>query len=239
MRRAFARCLGFVALLAGGTVHASDLPPLRYKAPPSPIFQWDGFYVGGHAGFAWGPNSTAALNLLGPTSPVAGQVAEGAFGGAQAGYDWRLDRRLLVGVRLDISGAAIRSESFADAPTRDIKSNVPVFGTVRGRVGYLIDDILLYASAGVAAARVDVTRTQIAQTVNFATPGTVEHNAYTGLGYAGGVGFEYALGRHWSFDAEYLYQDFGAGTYLQPLSVIRTTRHIRGNVTQLGVNFRF
>src|SRR5437868_4728581 len=50
--------LAGTALVAAGSANAADLPPrLAYKAPPppivAPVYNWTGFYVGGHFGGGW------------------------------------------------------------------------------------------------------------------------------------------------------------------------------------------
>ena len=83
--------LGTVALIAlGATVPAiaADLAARPYnKAPayvaPSPIYNWTGFYIGGHVGGAFRGNDA---NILG-----GGGGGDGGrfLGGGQVGYDYQ------------------------------------------------------------------------------------------------------------------------------------------------------
>src|SRR6516165_2016257 len=72
MRGAF---LVGVVLLALGTVAADLSSVLAMKAPPAPdpaAYDWSGFYLGGHLGYAWGnsnwttPGVSGSLDLFQP-----------------------------------------------------------------------------------------------------------------------------------------------------------------------------
>ncbi|MDH8270701.1 hypothetical protein QIG44_26940, partial [Klebsiella pneumoniae] len=64
--------LGTVALVALGTASAvaADLPARTYTKAPvyaAPIYNWTGFYVGGHIGAAFGGDDGFATNIVGLT----------------------------------------------------------------------------------------------------------------------------------------------------------------------------
>jgi outer membrane immunogenic protein len=100
------------------------------------------------------------------------------------------------------------------------------FGTVRGRVGYLItDQVLLYGTGGLAYGRVEVSGvTNVSGSVNTnvgsglppVIPFTSGANAFgdsrTNFGFAVGAGIEgkisYRTG--WTWKLEYLYLDLGS-----------------------------
>src|SRR6202140_771305 len=92
--------LGTVALVAlGATVPAlaADLgarAPYYAKAPAyaAPIYNWTGFYIGGHVGGAF--NSSNNFNGL-----TTGNDSNGRFlGGLQAGADYQFDPNWVLGV---------------------------------------------------------------------------------------------------------------------------------------------
>src|SRR5580698_5435525 len=90
--------LGTVALVAlGATVPAlaADLAarPAYTKAPAyvQPIYNWTGFYIGGHIGGAFNGNNGFAGTINSSNS--------GAFlGGVQAGADYQFNPNWVVGV---------------------------------------------------------------------------------------------------------------------------------------------
>jgi outer membrane immunogenic protein len=76
-----------VAFAASSSAMAADP---RVKAPPAPppvvapAYNWTGFYVGGHAGWAWTDTTS--------TDPRANQnlISNNGIGGGQVGYNWQI-----------------------------------------------------------------------------------------------------------------------------------------------------
>jgi outer membrane immunogenic protein len=75
--------------------------------------------------------------------------------------------------------------------------SVQWFATGRGRIGYAIDNILIYGTAGFAYANL---KSQSCGSGNCST---------NKLGYAAGAGGEYAFTQNWSVKVEGLYVNFG------------------------------
>ena len=123
--------LGAVALTAAGwtaSAQAADLPYSAYTANPPPGgFSWARPYIGGNLGYAWG---SVDNNLTRPS---------GLSGGVQAGYNWQTGS-WVFGVEGDIQATGAE-DTFAPW-----KFSNPWFGTVRGRVGYALSNILLYGT---------------------------------------------------------------------------------------------
>src|ERR1700730_12791773 len=65
---------------------AADRP---VKAPPPPaLWDWSGFYLGGHAGYGWSRHN--AETSEGPDDPTAGRRRlHGLALGFQAGHNWQ------------------------------------------------------------------------------------------------------------------------------------------------------
>src|SRR6201990_3744917 len=89
--------LGAVALAAlTGQAFAADMPPRpAYKAPaytaPAVIYNWTGFYIGGHVGGAF-----AGDNSL--------QGTDGRFlGGVQGGFDYQFATNWVIGAEAQYS----------------------------------------------------------------------------------------------------------------------------------------
>jgi outer membrane immunogenic protein len=79
----------------------------------------------------------------------------------------------------------------------------PLWGTLRGRAGYLFsNDLLAYATAGLAVASIDDT--SIGN-----TPGETAAEDGLRAGLVAGVGVEYAMDERWTLKAEFLHMDFG------------------------------
>ena len=109
-----------------------------YKAQPAPvaIYNWSGFYIGGHAGYAWGreeitDNITGVTG--GPTragsSPVRRSVTTGRCG------QW------VFGIEGDWSWT--NADGSAAIPGAIVTSEHKWYSTLPGRVGYAVDNCAL------------------------------------------------------------------------------------------------
>lgn len=144
---------GCVAL----TAQAADLPR-RAPPPPAPlalpVFTWTGFYAGLNAGYAFHAGSS------GHTDPTYGAVTGGArsggfAGGGQIGYNYQFapGSGLVIGVETDIQGASFAKADAAylgTTPYYSVRPSPDYFGTVRGRLGYAFDRVLVYGTGGFA-----------------------------------------------------------------------------------------
>jgi outer membrane immunogenic protein len=134
--------LATVALVAlGATVPAlaADLAARPYTKAPAyvatPIYNWTGFYIGGHVGGAFGGDN----NIL---APGFASGNEGRFmGGVQAGYDYQFAPNWVMGLEANYSFLDTGS-SFANRG----------LGSVTGRLGYTWGPAMLYAKGGYAWA---------------------------------------------------------------------------------------
>jgi outer membrane immunogenic protein len=181
---------------------AADLPRGPYVAEPYGAYNWTGFYAGLNLGYDWGSASNTGL------SP------SGFAGGVQGGFNWQSGGIVLGGeTDLQLSGASDSAGPF--------KFSNPWFGTLRGRAGYAINNILFYATGGLAYGS---GRAELA--------GLSE--SHTAVGWSGGGGLEVGLAPRWRVKAEYLHVDLGAQNYAITLS-----HDITANVLRLGANFRF
>ena len=145
--------LGAVLVAGGiGAAAAADVPPLPPPLPPPfpmpvvQVFSWTGFYIGGNAGWGWTNGSGTFTTALGADPFTVSN--NGFLGGAQLGYNWQTGP-FVLGAEADFQGTAASGSLNASAgPTISATAKTPWFGTVRGRVGYAMDRILLYATAG-------------------------------------------------------------------------------------------
>jgi outer membrane immunogenic protein len=175
-----------------------------YAAAPLNIYNWNGAYVGVNLGYQWGKTTNWGTN------------PNGFMGGGQVGYNWHVHPNWVLGLEGDIQGSG------ADDTFAPYKFSNPWFGTVRGRAGYAMNNVLVYATGGLAygGQRVDLGA-------------LTESQAH--LGWTVGAGVEVGLTPNWSAKAEYLYlrlEDQGyALTGLQ--------HGYQSHVFRLGVNYRF
>src|SRR5437763_6412700 len=136
--------LGAAALVAFvGPAAAADLGARPYtKAPaytaPQVVYNWTGFYIGGHVGGAFaGDNS-----LLGN---------DGRFlGGVQGGFDYQFAPNWVFGVEAQYSWLGSNNTGVVFPGGVLVTSNNDAIGSVTGRLGYTWGAALLYAKGGYA-----------------------------------------------------------------------------------------
>ncbi|MGX1012038.1 outer membrane immunogenic protein [Bradyrhizobium japonicum] len=147
------------ALVSTGAASAADLGARYMKAPAyaEPLFNWTGFYVGGHIGGAWTNeqfinNGTGAP--FGDLVPGQGyrQRGAGIMGGAQIGYNWQANN-YVFGMEGTISGldnkGTVVNTAFGAAD--DIFTwRANVLATVVGRAGFTVQNNLFYIKGGYA-----------------------------------------------------------------------------------------
>ncbi|WP_369719700.1 carbohydrate porin [Bradyrhizobium sp. LLZ17] len=178
---------------------AADLP---LKAPAlRAVYDWTGLYIGAHTGFTRG---TSSATLTDPTVATDKNVFTGATGGVQAGYNWRLNSGLLLGVEGDISFPNyLPSNHVVSSATTALSSaeeRWDYVATLRARLGYSTGAWLFYATGGAAFAGERFLSTP--------TGGNEDKVLNTRFGWVAGAGVEYAFAPHWSARLEYLYSKF-------------------------------
>jgi len=210
---------GFLGLTLAGVValasaNAADMyvpGPAGYKDAPAPVQPWEGSYVGINGGFAWGASDRLTQNETYPDTAIGASASfspEGGFGGGQIGHNWQRDH-LVFGVEADIEGSSIGGSATVNPNSTTWahgSSSLDWFGTVRGRLGYAFDRVLVYGTGGFAYGGVE-------DKLSKADPltGSVSDNN-TATGYVVGGGLEYAVAPAWSVKAEYQYIDLGKDT---------------------------
>lgn len=234
------------SLLAGtATVGlAADLggaPPPRYdyNYAPAPAPIWQGFYIGGNVGYAWGAGDHDRVSSTDGTFRT-GLDNSGAFGGGQFGYNAQYGN-IVAGIEADIQGGDVNSSPLAftqGGGSGTLSNDINVFGTIRGRLGYAMGPWLLYATGGFAWADVDVKASGV----------TGAGNAYSisdssfATGYVVGAGVEYALSRNWSIKGEYQYLNLDAGT-IGGTDAAGSAVNVRSepdlHTVRMGLNYRF
>jgi outer membrane immunogenic protein len=185
-------------LSVGSPAVAADLwqpqPSIKDEGVYEQRSRWQGFYLGINGGYAWGDTNNAPFYNQGVYDGSLGELSpEGGFGGGQIGYN-AVFGRLLAGVEADVQAADIGDSAGFGA----VSTNIDWFGTVRGRLGFVSDRTLIYATAGYAWADVE-------SSFNTAGFGITESDVLDG--YVLGGGIEYALTDNWSAKMEYQYVD--------------------------------
>ncbi len=272
MYRSLGLAIVVVSSMATGAV-AADLPSRKY-APVAPVvvapaFTWTGFYVGLNAGYGFGDSQidkVALRNDAGPgyaawssddrTFTQWNNKRNGSFvGGGQIGYNYQIDA-MVIGLEVDINYADLSSERSGtnrgavagDSQTIVARSSVNWFGTVRPRIGALVNDrLLIFATGGLAFGGVEASGRYTERWAGRADWNIGGKRSSTRTGWTLGAGLEYAITDNVTLKGEYAYVDLGSKTY-QFRENIRDKANIyytsardsaSFHVIRAGVNYRF
>ncbi|HLX18115.1 MAG TPA: outer membrane protein [Bradyrhizobium sp.] len=208
---------------------AADLPARTYtKAPvytaPEAIYNWTGFYIGGHIGGAFpGGNSLENGN-------------DRFLGGVQGGFDYQFAPNWVVGVEAQYSWLTGNNGNGAVFPGGTlVTANTDQLGSVTGRFGYTWGPALLYAKGGFAWRNND----NLAVSVG-GVPAAFTVDANHRDGYTVGAGLEYLFAPNWSVKGEYQYYNFGTTTFTSgPAPIVGARFRDDEHTVKLGINYRF
>ncbi len=211
-----------------------------YQAPAA-HYDWTGFHIGAHAGDTWSKTSSSAIDTTTGAAVAPGDTSPTDWhGGMQLGYDYMLPSRVVLGVEADVSSGGRKTTTITDASgTSSIESNVFDSETVRGRLGYAVENILFYGTGGWAWSNNQYIRTQLTDAFNLATAGTDEAvNKYLS-GWTAGGGIAFAFAQNWNAFAEYRHTRYGSSTITLPFSQISMTSKTNVSEIDFGVNYKF
>jgi outer membrane immunogenic protein len=245
MKKALLAGIALAALTVGAIpATAADLATRPvYKAPvmvPT-LYNWSGFYVGGHVGGAWSDENwrqtTSSLGLPLDRSTGSSNMS-GFLGGAQAGFNWQAGS-WVFGVEGDWSWTdADGCKGHVVFPAYSGCTNVNWYATATGRLGYAWDRTLLYVKGGAAFEDAD-------RFITFNGVATTNSVSNTRTGWTVGGGLEYAFWDNWSAKIEYNYMDFGhegsTFTYTaNPVGLVENWRtENQVHVVKAGINYHF
>jgi outer membrane immunogenic protein len=213
-----------VAFVCSQPARAQSMAAVSATEAP---FTRDAFYVGGTMGaaFSGGATDWQGYGFSGAgAQKLANNASSAAFqAGLLAGYQHRLESApVLVGIEADInylgdirrnsSATYVKNTGVGLAPdgTYDFKSGrgTNYYGTVRGHLGYVMDNMQLFVSGGFAYAgnssvnENTVTYTDaLGNSVSFTGSGS--NQSHTGSVFGGG--FEYAFDSALAVRVEYQY----------------------------------
>ena len=216
----------------------SETPPPFGGLPfaPTPAgLDWSGPYVGLNVGYGGGGEQ---YDYDVPNLGVGGydtQRNNGIVGGGQIGYNYAIYNCFIAGIEADFDGTSIAGSAVLDQPAlyARLSSRMDYFGTVRGRLGYAFDRVMLYATGGFAYAN---TTTDVAAPNN----GIYNEASHFHIGYAFGGGFEYAVTNNIMLRAEYLRlaYDVKLGAGNDPNQPYHLQERPTENIVRAGVNYK-
>ncbi|MBS7540287.1 outer membrane protein [Ancylobacter lacus] len=258
MKKILLASAAFGLLLPVATASAADMA-YPVKAAPAPVivpvFTWTGFYLGANAGYGGGDFDYPYSAYAGPFD-ASGSIdtnASGFLGGGQIGYNFQLDNNVVVGVEADIMWSGIDGEvsgntslyafdDYVGSLGTKVGSEVEWFGTVRARLGYAWDQLLVYGTGGLAYGSVKSHASLSLQDDSGAQvfSGSLSNDEVE-WGWTIGGGLEYALNSNWTFKTEYLYVDLGNQNYswAGDGAGLSTEVETKFHVVRAGLNYKF
>ena len=227
---ALATALPFLAtqaLASGpGPLPYEPQPPTfgGYQAPA--VASWSGFYAGVSLGYACCGRDRVQLA---PAPPgVIGTMHEaGAIAGGHFGRDWQRGN-FVAGVEASLSFGDIGDSLTSGTASSSVSIN-PV-AEVRGRLGRVRGDGLLYVTGGLAAARVDYAA------ADTGVPSDIR-SSFTTPGVSVGFGYEQMISQNWSLRGEYCYSLFQAKNLTDGVQTTRATPDF--HALRIGLSHRF
>jgi outer membrane immunogenic protein len=214
---------------------AADLPMApTYKAPlaEQQVYNWTGFYVGVNGGGAWGNQDP--LNIItNRFDSLSTGISGGLFGGT-VGAQIQM-AHVVMGLEADLDWANIKGSSTIVPTVGGVGAGIPFNATTnitwestaRARVGYASNNVLLYATGGLAllGAKTTITTPGGAALCGGVLAGCTGTSREAGVALGGGL--EYGFTPALSAKLEYLYVS----------AVSLSVSH--NNEIRAGLNYRF
>jgi outer membrane immunogenic protein len=247
-------CLASAATLAA----AVAAPAFAQETPTT----WTGPYVGLNLGYGGGDFKypySGTTDAAG-TNAINGRLKQdssGVLGGVTAGYNYETPNGLLLGLETDIAASDLGGKAnyygvqSAGTGAADVSSNIGYLGTARARVGKAMfgNRFVPYLTGGFAYGSVRTEANYACGSCSGYTSAAYDSPYHPQTGWTVGGGAEYALTRHLSMKAEYLYVDlsdrnldYGGGQFAGPGFAIYNTNlgeKTDANIVRVGLNWRF
>jgi outer membrane immunogenic protein len=221
--------------MAASPALAADLPlpgpapaaPATYAPAVNSVYNWTGFYLGLNGGYAFGTSNWFDSGFGFGTGDFS---TKGFLIGGTVGANFQFGA-IVYGVEADadwsnLDGTVAASCTFI--ASCETKSGW--LATVRGRMGYAWDRLLVYTTAGAALGNVQA---------GFQGGSLV---GATQVGWTAGVGVEGAFAPNWTARVEYLFVDFASTsctTACDPTFGTTTTVSLNESIVRAGIDYKF
>jgi len=257
--------VGALALTGTAAFAAEPLPP----PPPPPPFTWTGPYLGLQIGGAWGPG---AFDFFGFNpgdrdlfAVESSSAPSGVIGGAHVGYLYQFNSWGVVGIEGSVDGTSLRANAdlvfpgFIGFVPKIVGNDIltahatsDIQGSVRGKLGFAWDRVLVYGTGGVAfggfSSNLYLNGISVAD-----NPFLIGNRFFSNdrVGWTAGGGVQYAVTDNWWVFVEYRYTSFGGfnnplsnffspgGALLNTAFVNNSVSRFNENQVQAGFSYRF
>jgi outer membrane immunogenic protein len=223
-------CLASSAVIAADLAQSapSSAPgraPAAYVSPVSSPYNWTGVYIGANAGYGFA-TASATATLAGVTA-TSSENLSGFVGGGQLGGNYQIGS-VVLGLEADFDYSGQCNTTTAGIFSE--RDSIPWIGTLRGRIGYVIDRVMIYGAAGGVEGK-------FSSTITAASFGSISGSKTQGA-WTAGAGVEVGLTENLSCRIEYLYIDSG-NIKLATIGPLTVTGRVQDNLVRAGLNWRF
>lgn len=213
-----------LACFLGGTsaAFAADLAvpppqgPAAYVPAAAPVYNWQGVYFGINGGYGFGDSN------WGPPVNSGTFKIDGGLVGGTIGDNFQYGP-LVFGIEGDGDWTDIRGSATCVAVGIICQTSNNWLATIRGRVGYAFDRILLYGTAGGAVGDIKSSVTGLGPTDN------------TEFGWTAGAGLEFGITENVTAKVEYLFVDLEHSNNQAPTSSVSFDT----SLIRAGLNYKF
>ncbi|MEP6564466.1 MAG: outer membrane protein, partial [Mesorhizobium sp.] len=183
-----------------------------------------GLYAGIHFGYAAGKSDLSVDDVGVSIDP------DGFIGGIHIGINQEMANRFVLGAEADITDDHV--EGLTTVTGALFKSELKWSGSARLRAGYAFDRTLPYITAGVAAAKYEVT--------GIVTGGiNLPLHDETHIGWTVGAGVEHAFTDKWIARVEYRYSDFGNKDLSAATGPVTAKVDLQTQDIRVGLSYKF
>jgi outer membrane immunogenic protein len=220
--------MAFVASLSNSmcfSVRAADLLPILQGGG---YYNWSGYYVGGNLGAGVGRMEFTAT-MPGLTTSTSDEI-RGFVGGGQGGFNWQ-SGPLVAGIEADLQFS--HQQNGVNVAGLQITNSLNYLSTLRGRIGYAMDEWLFYVTGGGGYGSTQAT-------LNVGGVGFFSESDFQPL-WVVGVGVETQIWDRWTGRIEYLYLGSGSisNTFAVPGGTLAVTKTVHDNIIRTGLNYHF
>ena len=242
-----------LVLAAATSASAADIGAVSVPAfSPIPVYNWTGFYVGGHLGGGWADlqstvvSDFSGLGAFSPGTTVDQTHPTGFLGGLQGGFDYQFSQWVL-GYEADYSWSDLTGSSTTQSAVKPLISSttsakISEIALISGRLGYVWSNFLFYVKGGGAWDQGNANGQVL-------SGGALMATTFSGAdryGWTFGGGAEWGFWGNWSAKVEYNHIDFdtktistvaNSGVLAERSSTHNTSETI--DVFKAGLNYRF
>ncbi|MGR6432527.1 outer membrane protein [Rhizobium sp. PAMB 3174] len=211
---------------------------------PGATYNWSGFYAGSFAGGGKAKSDiTSRTEGYNTDTSFAVNLSDRAANiGSFAGFNWQAGN-FVFGAETELGSFHASSDKRVGGyDGLEGSFDMSLLGSTRARVGFALENILIYATGGLAYTDGKYSWTAHHNSLRDASGG---HDFKTG--YVVGGGAEYGITPNLSVRAEALYYDFGKDSFQGETSggeseepgSERITGTLSATVARIGITYRF